>query len=206
MPSYKLSYFDAKGRAEAIRLALHYGGIPFTDERLSREQFAEKKESFPFGQVPVLTVDEKTMIPQEVAILQYVGRAAGLYPSDREEALKVDIMVNVANDFYAAMMVFYMPDNPGKEQLKKMVIEEKLPKLFGYLEKHLAKNGTIFSAGENLTIADLRLYSIISTLKSGLLDSAIPTDIVDKYPHVTKLHQAIDGHEKVASWNKSQAK
>jgi glutathione S-transferase len=229
-----------KGRAEAIRLAFHCGGIPFADERLSREQFAEKKETFPFGQVPVLTVDDKAMIPQEVAILHYVGRHTGLYPNDAEEAVKVDVLINVANgnivtlslilifvsskslvltlnypcdvtcelkstDFYSSMSVFYMPDNPGKEHLKKMVIEDKLPKLFGYLEKYLAKNGTTFSAGSKLTIADLRLYSIISSCQSGLLDGC-PTDLVDKYPHVIKLYQAIDGHEKVASWNKNQTK
>ncbi|OAV89533.1 hypothetical protein PTTG_04116 [Puccinia triticina 1-1 BBBD Race 1] len=205
MPSYKLSYFDAKGRAEAIRLALHCGGIPFTDERLSREQFAEKKESFPFGQVPNLTVDEKTMIPQEVAILQYVGRLSGLYPSDPEEARQVDVMLNVANDFYSAMAAFFMPDNPGKEQLKTMAVESQFPKLFGYLERYLAKNETTFSAGNKLTIADFRLYSIISNLKAGMLDGC-PTDLADKYPHVVKLYQAIDGHEKVASWNKTQAK
>ncbi|KAA1074283.1 hypothetical protein PGT21_003405 [Puccinia graminis f. sp. tritici] len=205
MPSYKLSYFDAKGRAEAIRVAFHCGGIPFADERLSREQFAEKKETFPFGQVPVLTVDDKTMIPQEVAILHYVGRLTGLYPNDAEEAVKVDVIINLANDFYSSMSVFYMPDNPGKEHLKKMVVDDKLPKLFGYLEKYLAKSGTTFSAGNKLTIADLRLYSIISSCQSGLLDGC-PTHIVDKFPHVIKLFQAIDAHEKVASWNKNQTK
>jgi len=204
MPSYKLTYFDAKGRAEAIRLALHYSGIQFTDERLTREQFAQKKESLPFGQVPVLSVDDK-VIPQEVAILQYIGRQSGLYPSDREEALKVDIMINVANDFYGSMMVFFMPDGPATAEMKKTVIGERLPKLLDYLEKTLAKNGTTFCAGDKLTIADLRFYSIITSFKSGILNG-LPVELVDKYPHVTKLYQAIHAHEKVASWNKTQEK
>jgi glutathione S-transferase len=63
---------------------------------LTGEQFAERKESLPLGQVPVLTVDDQ-VIPQEVAILQYIGRQSGLYPLDREEALKVDIMINVSD-------------------------------------------------------------------------------------------------------------
>ncbi|KNZ55661.1 hypothetical protein VP01_261g3 [Puccinia sorghi] len=204
MPSYKLTYFDAKGRAESIRLALHISGIPFTDERLTREQFASKKESLPFGQVPVLTVDDK-VIPQEVAILQYIGRLSGLYPSDREEALNVDIMINVTNDFYGSMIVFYMPDGQAKTEMKKMVIGEKIPKLLDYLEKNLGKSGTTFCAGDKLTIADLRLYSIITAFKSGMLDG-FPVELVDKYPHVTKLYHAVHGHEKVASWNKTQEK
>lgn len=35
VPSLKLTYFDTAGRAEAIRLALAIGNIPFTDERIN---------------------------------------------------------------------------------------------------------------------------------------------------------------------------
>ncbi len=47
----KLFYFDNGGRAEAIRLALSYGGVQFEDIRLTREEFAEKKAAgfFKFG-------------------------------------------------------------------------------------------------------------------------------------------------------------
>jgi hypothetical protein len=34
MPHLKLTYFDAPGRAEPIRLALRMAGLPFEDERL----------------------------------------------------------------------------------------------------------------------------------------------------------------------------
>ena len=33
-PHIKLTYFDISARAEAIRLAFHWGGIKFEDERL----------------------------------------------------------------------------------------------------------------------------------------------------------------------------
>jgi glutathione S-transferase len=104
------------------------------------------------------------------------------------------------------MLAFYMPaDNPGKEIMKKMVVEEKLPKIFGYFERHLAKYGTSFCAGDKISIADIRLYCILYTIKSGI-HAGLPTNLADKYPHISKLYQAIDTHEKVASWNKSQAK
>ena len=61
---YKLTYFDVKGRAEITRLLFSYAGIPFVDDRLSREQFAALKPSLPAGQVPVLTIDDSTVIPQ----------------------------------------------------------------------------------------------------------------------------------------------
>ncbi len=37
MPTIKLVYFQARGRAEAIRLALAYGGIEFEDVRMPGE-------------------------------------------------------------------------------------------------------------------------------------------------------------------------
>lgn len=35
MPNIVLKYFDCRGAAEAIRMAFHYGGIEFTDERVA---------------------------------------------------------------------------------------------------------------------------------------------------------------------------
>jgi hypothetical protein len=47
----KLIYFDAGGRAEAIRLALYYGGVQFEDVRLTGPEFGQKKAEgyFKFG-------------------------------------------------------------------------------------------------------------------------------------------------------------
>ncbi|KAH9465068.1 hypothetical protein MJO28_001262 [Puccinia striiformis f. sp. tritici] len=206
MPSYKLTYFDIKGgRGDSIRLALHHGGIPFTYERLSFEQFGKVKDSMPFGQLPVLTVDDKNAIPQEGAILRYVGRLTGAYSNDKEKALSQDIMLGFGDDMYTTASAFFGPEHPGKETLKKLSIEERIPKTFGNLDKYLAKKGTTFSAGNELSVADFKLYTIITLFKSGMLHG-LSADIVEKYPHVSKLYQAIDTHETVTSWKENEAK
>eukprot|EP00463_Aulacantha_scolymantha_P002656 TRINITY_DN33_c0_g1_i16.p1 TRINITY_DN33_c0_g1~~TRINITY_DN33_c0_g1_i16.p1 ORF type:complete len:189 (+),score=29.74 TRINITY_DN33_c0_g1_i16:166-732(+) len=58
MKGMELVYFDAKGRAESIRIALHFAGIEFRDVRLDRETFGKMKKNglFPFGQVPALLI------------------------------------------------------------------------------------------------------------------------------------------------------
>lgn len=45
MPEYKLIYFNLMGRAELTRWLFAYGGIPYTDERIEREEWPEKKKS-----------------------------------------------------------------------------------------------------------------------------------------------------------------
>ncbi|PLW27155.1 hypothetical protein PCANC_26422 [Puccinia coronata f. sp. avenae] len=205
MPSYKLTYFDIQGaRGESIRLAFHYGGIPFTDERLSREEFGKIKETLPFGQIPILKVDDKQVLFQETAILRYVGRLVGLYPNDPEGAVDVDIALCCVDDMYLAFQALFWPEHPGKEIIQKKVIDERIPQVLGYLEKYLASKGTAFSAGNSLTIADLRIYSVIKFYKSGRLPG-LSADLVDKYPHITKLYKAVESHDKLSSWVNAKA-
>lgn len=54
MPEYKLIYFNAMGRAEMVRWLFAYGGVAYTDERIEREDWPEKKKSEFVFSVPVL--------------------------------------------------------------------------------------------------------------------------------------------------------
>jgi glutathione S-transferase len=41
-------------------MLLKYCGVDFEDKLLSDEEFEEKKDEFPYGQVPVLTLKDGT--------------------------------------------------------------------------------------------------------------------------------------------------
>ena len=45
MPSYKLTYFDVRGRGELCRYAFHATGRDFEDNRVGGETWKEMKES-----------------------------------------------------------------------------------------------------------------------------------------------------------------
>jgi glutathione S-transferase len=66
----KLSYFPIEGRGEAIRLALHIGEIPFEDHRIPFPEWPGVKGTTPWGSIPILEVDGKT-IAQSNTILRF---------------------------------------------------------------------------------------------------------------------------------------
>lgn len=47
-PTYKLRYFDLRGLGEGARLLFHYAGVPFEDERLSKNEWETFKPSLNF--------------------------------------------------------------------------------------------------------------------------------------------------------------
>ncbi len=82
MPHYKLTYFDFDGgRAEALRIAFHIGGIDFEDNRITFEEFGSIRTSLRFNCVPVLEID-RAQITQSHGLAHYIGKLSGLYPKD----------------------------------------------------------------------------------------------------------------------------
>ena len=79
-----LKYFPIMGAAERVRLALWLGEIEFEDARVPPVNWAELKGQPPFGQLPVMSIDEGPYIAQSNAMLQYIGTLAPrLCPADR---------------------------------------------------------------------------------------------------------------------------
>ena len=86
----KLVYFDIDGaRGEAARLAMVIGGVPFEDDRVKFADWMGRKPSTPFGALPVLELDGQA-VAQSNGINRYVGKLAGLYPSDAWQAALCD--------------------------------------------------------------------------------------------------------------------
>jgi glutathione S-transferase len=104
----KLYYFNIPGKGEAIRLACAYGEVPLEDVRMHANEFHDLKVSgkLPFGQVPALSVDEDIMLFQSAAIMRYVGKLAGLYPTNDDlYAAKIDMAVDSEIDLFMGLSV-----------------------------------------------------------------------------------------------------
>ena len=92
MSKHKLTYFNAAGRAEPVRIACFLSDVSFEDHRVDFAGFGALKGSgaLPLGQVPVLEVDGFSFAHTS-AMLRYVAKLGntGLYPSDPVKALAV---------------------------------------------------------------------------------------------------------------------
>lgn len=99
--SYTLYYFDAKGRAEPMRILLAHAGVEYTDKRLDRKEWGNLKQNMPNKKVPVLELDDgmqKTNLGQSGAILRFLGKKHGYYPEDPLAAHKCDYLIDCYND------------------------------------------------------------------------------------------------------------
>ncbi|CAF3468100.1 unnamed protein product [Rotaria sp. Silwood1] len=97
MSTYKLYYFNGRGRAEATRLLFTVAGQKFEDIRYEREEWPAHKSEMPLGQVPVLEVDGVKLV-QSMAIARFLAKRFGLYGKDELQQARVDAVIDTAVD------------------------------------------------------------------------------------------------------------
>ena len=200
MPDYTLTYFDIDGgRAEPIRIAFHAAGIPFTDKRISFEEFARVRSSTRFNSVPTLEIDG-VQITQSNALSRYVGKMAGLYPDDDMQALYCDEVLGALEDLsHYIVRTFGLPEEELKEARKKLVDGWMSVYLRG-LEALLIRGGGEYFADSKLTMADLRAYVQTRSLCAGILDH-VPADIVQQVaPQLMEHRERVHNDPRVVAY------
>ena len=179
MPTYKLHYFNIRGRAEVARLIMAHANVEYEDYRFEFNDFATIKASkkhlgylerlswfskekecsspdYPLGQVPVLEVDGK-MLAQSRAINRFLAKKYGLAGKDAMEQAKVDMYVDCLEDLIPKIRPAvreYMTNQRNQQDTELVLIHEVAEKhLVPYIqliEKHLEKNGSGFLVGNSV--------------------------------------------------------
>ncbi|XP_059491097.1 glutathione S-transferase-like [Neocloeon triangulifer] len=160
MAPTKLTYFGLTGRGEPIRFLLSYGGVVFEDERMTFEEFHARKEEFPLGQVPVLSIEGQT-IYQTVAICRFLAKRFDLVGKDEWDALNCDIAIDTINDIGIAMLPFATEKDEEVKKQKREAAMGKINYLIDKLESQLKKNNGHFVKGQ-LTFADFYFAGVYS--------------------------------------------
>jgi len=179
MPSYKLTYFDFDGgRGEPVRIAFHAADVDFEDHRISFEEFTKTRSTMRFTCAPVLDIDG-VQVSQSNAMLRYVGKMAGLYPQDSLQALYCDEAMDAVEDLlHQVVGTFGLEGDELKQTRTKLVDGWMTTYIKGFADL-LTRGGGKYFCADRLTVADLKVFMQVRSLRKGTLDH-VPTDLVDR--------------------------
>ncbi|CAL8089294.1 unnamed protein product [Orchesella dallaii] len=201
---YKLTYFNAKGFAEPIRLIFANAGVQYEDNRIEREDWPTLKNTFPWGQLPVLQFGDKTL-SQSNTICRFLGRKFNLTGSNDWEAARVDELADALSDFRKEVEKIF-GESAEKDEVKKAELTANFlsnisPLFFGNLESSIAKNGdSPYLVGKNLTWIDLQVAHSLD-----LFDTIMP-NMVGAFPKLRKLKDTVYKIPQIAEWIEKRPK
>lgn len=196
MSKLVLTYFDFPGgRGEASRLALHVAGADWVDDRF-RGDWSQKKPTTPFGGLPTLEVPGRGVLSQSNAILSYIGRAHGLLPADAFEAARHEALMNAVEDLRAEAAKTSRDDEDEKRAAREAFAS-------GYFQRWATQASAQvegpFVGGSQISVADLKLFVAMGSYTKGTYDF-IPANILDPFPKITALMDAVAAHPRVVDW------
>ncbi|CAF0717788.1 unnamed protein product [Brachionus calyciflorus] len=198
MAEYKLHYFNARGRAEIIRLIFAAAGQKYEDIRFEREQWPEYKLKAPLGQAPFLEITQKGktfQLGQSMTIARYLARRFGLAGKGPEEEAEVEMYGDQITDILNEIIkIHFEKDEARKAESAKKFFEETLPNILKTLQSKIEKNGSGFLAASGLTWVDLYLVDVLGWLGEK------KEHLMANFEHIKALDTKVTNHSKIAEW------
>jgi glutathione S-transferase len=125
----------------------------------------------PKGMVPVLVLDNGEVLTEGPAIVQYIAdkKPGSLLPeSGSAERYRVLEWLNyITSEIHKAFTPLFKPDTPEEY---RTISKNNLATRFGYLDGKLA--GKQFLTGNNFTVADAYLFTVVNWSKFQDIDVA----------------------------------
>lgn len=200
MAEYKLTYFNARGVAEGIRWILAFGGQAYEDVRIEREEWPALKPNTPWGQLPVLTTPDGEQLAQSATIARYLARKFNLVGTTELDAARCDELVDALGDLKGEWRKFFVESDPAKkEEAKKNLLENFVPKYLGKFEARLESNPKKRLVGDDWTWAD---FLVVTSLKG--LETTLGTEVLSAYPNLKALNDELVATPQIADWIKKR--
>ena len=196
MPTYKVFYFNSRGRAEVSRLVLAQAGVKYEDIRFSMEEWqATYKAKSPFGFAPWLEVDG-VQIGGTRPMTRYLAEELGLAGDDKVQNAQIASIADTFEDmFIESRKVFQEKDEARKVKVMEEYVS-KSPKWLDPLESKASEDGWLY--GNKVTWADFYVYNGLSLL------GQIPNFPLDKYPKLGKMMKNVEALPNIAKWLKER--
>lgn len=208
MSSYRLYYFNTRGRAELCRLAFAAAKLEYEDIRLDSEQWAKEKASGrpPLGQMPFLITPEEKVIGGSVAIMKYICRKAGLSPADNFDEAIADMITDGIGDVFSALVkIHFEKDEDRKKELTieffKTTFATKMQKFESLLKDR--NEGKAFFLGEKLSYADIVFFSLCNIFANG--EPTVP-EALKGYPLLIDHYNRVLNVPEIKTWVEKRPK
>ncbi|EDV23407.1 Glutathione S-transferase [Trichoplax sp. H2] len=198
MPTYKLTYFNIRARAEVARYLFVLADVPFIDERISEEDWPTYKQTVknPFRRLPVLEVDGKVFI-ESIAIESYLALTFGFHGKNNWEKYKIDMITYSVDEMFTKMFTSqFEPDEEKKRNLQEDYCKYKSTWLKA-LEAGLESD---YLVGNTITLADLEFFCI----SEYLLEQN--QSLFENCPRLKSLFDRIANNKKIADWLSKRSK
>jgi glutathione S-transferase len=183
----KLIYFDFNfWRIDVLRLCLSYSNVPYDYKRIKRQEWPKEKKKFPFGQLPIMVIDNKKYAHTH-SLARFCAIESNLYANDKLKAIVIDQVLDWANEItnkIAPSIRAAMRDKDFEKskKLREEFIKNDLLTWFSYLENLFDQNSSkkVFF-NDKFSIADITAWRIIYWFYCGRLDQ-INNKFLDKFP------------------------
>ena len=159
----KIIYFDLRGRAEPIRLALEDLGEAYDEDRVSAERWSAMKPATPFGVLPILEEGE-LRLPETLAIYQHIARTRDLYGRSETDRSACDVALSATNEAIGVVWgQFWRPDC---EATLGAFMRDEIEPLLGRFQRWFRRDGrtAVHWAGESLTFADYFAFRFLDEI------------------------------------------
>ena len=196
----KLVYFDFNfWRFDILRLSLGYSKIPYTCERVKRQDWPKVKQNFPFGQLPIMILENKKYAHTH-SLARFCALKANLYESDNLKALIIDQVIDwsneITNKIAPSIRAAMREKNHEKSKiLRKEFINNDLFVWFSYLEELFDKcsSDKVFF-NDKFSIADITAWRMIQWFSSGKLEQ-VDQNFIKKFTLLENFFSKMNQYE-----------
>ena len=144
-------YFDGYGRAEPGRIMLWKAKAPIEDCRIGFDVWPKIKEEAPFkgSSLPVVVMPDGKVMTQSKPIWRYFATRAGFYPTDPEQVLVHDWVIDMYYDIFnqlsePALAIFGGKTEADVAEMIDKNINELVPNFITSILPHASKTGKFF--------------------------------------------------------------
>ena len=152
-------YWKLAARGQAPMLMLHAANIEYTWDS-PPENFKEHKKDYPFGQLPCMTHNGKT-IAQSGTMARYCANLSTLMPDDISYQLDADMLMEFSNDIFTLFAkAKYAGDDLAQQVAWTRVKNTQLPEKLNYLVKFLGEKP--FFSSDVVHAGDVAIFSVLN--------------------------------------------